>query len=169
VAALTAEWVFPAGLSNRVRGCIGGAVSAVALVMLIFAAGSTAGLVVLLGVAGLGLGVFVPANNVVIMRSAAADSPAVLGGLVNMARGIGTTFGIALVTLALHLSGSGHSQVAWTVLAVAAGCAAVVAMSIRPGRAARLGRETVVPVPAAGVPDVDVQQDGRQSQGEATD
>ena len=139
VAALTAEWVFPVGLPNRARGFIGAAVSAVALVMLIFAAGSTAGLVVLLGLAGLGLGVFVPANNAVIMRTAAASSAAVVGGLVNMARGIGTTFGIALVTLALHLADSGHAglghidgRVAFAVLAIAAGCATVIAMGIRP-------------------------------------
>ena len=134
VAALTAEWVFPAGLPNRIRGFIGAAVSAVALIMLIFAAPSTAGLVVLLGLAGLGLGVFVPANNAVIMRSAAANSAAVLGGLVNMARGIGTTFGIALVTLALHVASPGHANgtVAFAVLAIAAGCAAVIVMSIRP-------------------------------------
>jgi len=59
-------------------------------------------IVLLLALAGVGLGVFVPANNTVIMRSAGAASAAVLGGLVNMARGIGTTLGIALVTLAVH-------------------------------------------------------------------
>jgi MFS family permease len=140
VAALSAEWVFPAGVPNRARGIIGAAASAAALVMLIFAAGSTACLVALLGLAGLGLGVFVPANNAVIMRSAAASSAATLGGLVNMARGIGTTFGIALVTLALHLAGSSHpggghahGTVAFAVLAVAAGCAVVIATS-RDGR-----------------------------------
>jgi MFS family permease len=134
VAALTAEWVFPAELPNRVRGIIGAAASAVALIMLIFASGSTAGLILLLGLAGLGLGVFVPANNAVIMRSAAASSAAVLGGLVNMARGIGTTFGIALVTLALHVArpGPGGGTVGFAVLAVAAGCAIVIAASIRP-------------------------------------
>ncbi|HXB50201.1 MAG TPA: MFS transporter [Streptosporangiaceae bacterium] len=146
VAALTAEWAFPASLPNRVRGCIGAAVSAVALVMLIFSAGSTVGLVVLLGLAGLGLGVFVPANNAVIMRSAAASSAAVLGGLVNMARGIGTTFGIALVTLALHLTGRTGGEhadgtVAFAVLAVAAGCAAAIAMGIRP-LSSRNGRQS---------------------------
>ena len=101
---------------------------------LAFMAGSTAGIVALLGLAGLGLGVFVPANNAVIMRSGAASSAAVLGGLVNMARGIGTTFGIALVTLALHLSGSGHSRgtLAFVILAAAAGCAAAIATTIRP-------------------------------------
>ena len=132
VAALTAERVFPAGMPNRVRGCIGAAASAVALVMLIFLATSTPGLVLLLGLAGLGLGVFVPANNAVIMRSGAASSAAVLGGLVNMARGIGTTFGIALVTLSLHLTSPGHGPVAFAVLAGAAACAAAIAASIRP-------------------------------------
>ena len=139
VAALSAEWVFPASVPNRARGLIGAVVSAAALVLLIFMAGSTAGIVLLLGLAGLGLGVFVPANNAVIMRSAAAGSAAVLGGLVNMARGIGTTFGIALMTLTLHLAGSSHADgghadgmLAFAVLAAAAACAAVVAMSIRP-------------------------------------
>jgi len=134
VAALTAEWIFPPSLPNRVRGCIGAATSAVGLVALIFAARSTPGIVALLGLTGLGLGVFVPANNAVVMRTAAAGSAAVVGGLVNMARGIGTTFGIALVTLALHLAGSGRADgtMPFTVLAVAAGCAAVIAMSIRP-------------------------------------
>ena len=134
VAALTAEQVFPAAMPNRTRGSIGAAVSAAALAMLAFMAGSTAGIVALLGLAGLGLGVFVPANNAVIMRSGAASSAAVLGGLVNMARGIGTTFGIALVTLALHLSGSGHSRgtLAFVILAAAAGCAAAIATTIRP-------------------------------------
>jgi len=132
VAALTAESLFPAAVSNRVRGCIGAAVSAAALVMLIFMAGSTAGIAVLLGLTGLGLGMFVPANNAVIMRSGAASSAAVLGGLVNMARGIGTTFGIAVVTLALHLAGAKDGHVTFAILAVAAACAAVMAMTIRP-------------------------------------
>jgi len=95
-------------------------------------AGSTAGIALLLGLTGLGLGMFVPANNAVIMRSGAASSAAVLGGLVNMARGIGTTFGIAVVTLALHLAGTEDGHLTFAVLAVAAACAAVIAMTIRP-------------------------------------
>ena len=58
----------------------------------------------LLALTGLGLGVFIPANNTSIMRSAPAGSPATLSGLINMARAMGTTLGIALVTLALHLA-----------------------------------------------------------------
>jgi len=137
LAALTAEAAFPARTSNRIRGCIGAITCATALVMLPFMTGSAAALIVLLGVAGMGLGIFVPANNAVIMRSAATSSAAVLGGLVNMARGIGTTFGIALVTLALHLQGGAphpDGMLAFAVLALAAGCAAVIALAIPPLR-----------------------------------
>ncbi len=66
----------------------------------------TAALLAVLGVAGLGLGIFVRANNTVIMRSAADSSASLLGGLINMARGIGTTLGISLMALALHAGNS---------------------------------------------------------------
>src|SRR5437660_3789111 len=56
-----------------------------------------------LALAGLGLGLFVPANNTVIMRGAADSTASLVGGLVSMARGIGTTFGISLMALAWHL------------------------------------------------------------------
>ncbi len=134
VAALSSEAIFPKGTTNRVRGCAGAALCAAALVMLTLMATNLVGIAVLLALAGVGLGIFVPANNAVIMRSGQAKSAAILGGLVNMARGIGTTFGIALVTLALHLAGPGHADgaPAFGVLAAAAGCAALIAVAIRP-------------------------------------
>jgi hypothetical protein len=55
-----------------------------------------------------------------------------------MARGIGTTLGIALVTLALHVSGSAgggrrpDGTLAFAMLASACACAAVIALAIRP-------------------------------------
>jgi MFS family permease len=148
VAALTAEAVFPPGLRNRTRGSIGAAACAAVMVMLIFMSSSSIGIVLLLGLAGLSLGIFVPANNALIMRTGTASSAGTLGGLVNMARGIGTTLGIALVTLALHIGGSGTGRhpdgtLAFAVLAAAAACAAVIALTIRPlptppgGQAAR--------------------------------
>jgi hypothetical protein len=73
--------------------------------MLVFMSVPDTWMVILLAAAGIGLGLFVPANNTVIMRSSGATSAAVLGGLVNMARGIGTTLGIALVTVAMHAPG----------------------------------------------------------------
>jgi MFS family permease len=147
VAALTAERIFPAAMANRTRGSIGAAICAVALVLLIPLASSDVAVVLLLGLAGLGLGVFVPANNALIMRTGTASGAGVLGGLVNMARGIGTTMGIALVTLALHIatphpgssSSAGHGghaagTLAFLLLAAAAACAAVIALTVRPLR-----------------------------------
>lgn len=56
------------------------------------------------------------------------------GGLVNMARGLGTALGVALVTLALHLAGSGGLSVGarWAA-AVLAGTSAVAVVSAWPG------------------------------------
>jgi MFS family permease len=137
VAALGGEALLPKSMSNRQRGVTGALTCAFALVMLIFMPMSPIWIVPMLAVAGLGLGLFVPANNAVIMRSAEAGSASVLGGLVNMARGIGTTFGIALVTLTLHLAGPGQAgrpdaTTALAVLAAAAVAAAAIAATIRP-------------------------------------
>jgi len=139
LAAVGGEAVFPAWVSNRVRGSLGAAACALALVALILVPDTIAGIVPCLALAGLGLGTFVPANNAVIMRSAPAGSAAVLGGLVNVARGIGTTLGIALVTLALHVAagsrgGPSGPVLALAGLAAAAALASVLAMLIRPLR-----------------------------------
>ena len=91
-----------------------------------------AGIVPCLALAGLGLGTFVPANNAVIMRSAPARSAAVLGGLVNVARGIGTTLGIALVTLALHISAGAPGGPRGPALALAVLAAAAALAAARP-------------------------------------
>lgn len=104
VAALSAEAVLPRRLGNRERGMLGASVCVLALGLLVVVPLSAAWVVTLLALTGLGLGAYIPANNTVIMRSAPAGSSAMLGGLVNMARGIGTTLGIALMTLSLHLA-----------------------------------------------------------------
>jgi MFS family permease len=137
VAALGSEALLPKPMTNRQRGVTGALTCAFALVMLIFMPMSPIWIVPMLAVAGLGLGVFVPANNAVIMRSAQAGSASVLGGLVNMARGVGTTLGIALVTLSLHLAGPGpagrpDATTALAMLAGAAVAAAAIAATIRP-------------------------------------
>jgi MFS family permease len=141
VAALGGEALLPARLGNRQRGVAGAITCAFALVMLIFMPMSPGWVVPMLAVAGLGLGVFVPANNAVIMRTAGPGSASVLGGLVNMARGIGTTLGIALMTVCLHLAGPGPAgppgaTAALAVLAAAAAAAALIAGTIRPLRSA---------------------------------
>jgi hypothetical protein len=70
--------------------------------------------------------------------------PAVAG---HMARGIGTTLGIALMTVCLHLAGMGHAgrpgaTAAPAVLAAAAAAPALIAATIRPlGNAASRAHE----------------------------
>jgi len=99
-AALGTETVLPGRVSNRQRGATGALICALALAMLIFVQifvqTSDALIAALLALAGLGLGMFVPANNAVIMRSSPAGSASVLGGLVNMARGIGPLIALAV-------------------------------------------------------------------------
>ena len=137
VAALGGEALLPKPMSNRQRGVLGSLICAIALVMLMVMPGSPGWIAPMLAMAGLGLGLFVPANNAVIMRRAEPGSASVLGGLVNMARGIGTTLGIALVTMSLHLAGpgpAGHPDAtpAIAVLAATAFAAALIAAAIRP-------------------------------------
>lgn len=116
VAATTADRVLPRGWRNRFR-CVVGSVICVA--GLVLAAPFTVGwLVAGLAVLGIGLGVFTPANNSMIMTSIPHRSAGTGGGLVNMTRALGTALGVALVTLALHVSdGPG---IAMAVLLVAA-------------------------------------------------
>jgi MFS family permease len=137
LAALGAEAVLPQSWGNRQRGSAGGLGCAAALVTLIFVPVSPVGLAWTLFLAGLGLGVFIPASNTAIMTASDGASAGVLGGLVNLARGIGTALGVSLVTLALHLAGSTKGpggpdpRPALAMLAVAATAAALTALAGR--------------------------------------
>jgi MFS family permease len=138
LAALFGDTVLPRAWGNRQRGFAGAALTCVAMCTAVFIPIDPVTTVVLLSLAGLGLGVFVPANNTVVMRSTEASSASLLGGLVNMSRGIGTTLGISLVALGLHLgtnryAGAAHvsGRPAFIVLAVVAGVAAMIALAGR--------------------------------------
>ncbi|OIV35766.1 MFS transporter [Mangrovactinospora gilvigrisea] len=122
VAATLADRVLPRGLSDRARCTAGGVVVAAALVGLLLTPAVPGVLVPLLGVLGLGLGLFMPSNNALVMASIPTEFAGTGGGLVNMARGLGTALGVALVTLGMHLGGNAG---AWGVL-VAAGVLALL-------------------------------------------
>ncbi|HEY1294018.1 MAG TPA: DHA2 family efflux MFS transporter permease subunit [Chloroflexota bacterium] len=68
---------------------------------------------VLLGVLGVGLGLFTPPNNSSIMGSAPQQRLGVAGGILNMTRSIGTSLGVALTgaLLALLLNAATGEQV----------------------------------------------------------
>jgi EmrB/QacA subfamily drug resistance transporter len=69
----------------------------------------TAGVLLGLALAGLGLGAFTPANNATIMSASPAGHAGVVSGVLNMTRGMGTALGVALAgaiyTAAAGLSG----------------------------------------------------------------
>ena len=109
LAALFGDLVLPRAWEDRRRGFAGALLACAVMCAAIVVPLTAATVVPLLAVAGLGLGIFVPANNTVIMRGTADSSASLVGGLVSMARGISMTFGISLMALALYL-GTQSSQ-----------------------------------------------------------
>jgi len=81
------------------RASAGGLAVAGAALMALAFADTTVSRLALLGLAGAGLGAFVPANSASVMRAAPAGRAAEVGGVLNMTRGIGTALGVALAGL----------------------------------------------------------------------
>jgi MFS family permease len=75
-------------------------------------------LVVALVIAGAGMGLFVAANNAATMFAAPHHRAGAAGGLLNMARGLGTALGVS-VTSVVFATGRGLTSVAILLLAVA--------------------------------------------------
>lgn len=142
LGAVGGDRALPASVTDRARCLYGAALSGVAPAALLLLAPTPVPLACALGVLGLGLGLFTPANNTLVMRAVPTDAPGTGGGLINMARGLGTAIGVALVTLAPHRGGGGHLAV---LILLAAAVAMAVAMAV-----AGSGRGTgAAPSPAA--------------------
>jgi len=125
VAAAFADRLLPAGWSNRRRCLLGGAVVAASAAALAVPAPHAVS-VVLLGLLGIGLGIYTPANNAEIMAAVPARDAAAAGGMVNMTRGTGTALGVAVVTLGLHAGALLRSPQAGLALSMAALAAVAV-------------------------------------------
>jgi Major Facilitator Superfamily len=111
IAAVLADRLLPAHWPNSRRCAVGGALASGCAAALAVPAPHPVS-VLLLGLLGAGLGVYTPANNAEIMTALPAGDAAAAGGMVNMARGIGTALGVAVVTLGLHAGALlGHSGV----------------------------------------------------------
>ena len=101
LAAAVADKLLPAGWPNRRRCLLGGVLVAASAAALAVPAPPGVS-VMLLGLLGIGLGIYTPANNAEIMAAVPARNAAAAGGMVNMTRGTGTALGVAVVTLGLH-------------------------------------------------------------------
>ena len=99
-----------------------------------------AGVLVLLLLAGVGIGTFTPPNNAAIMGAAPRHQSGMASGVLNMTRGLGTSLGLALAGLAyttgagLHAHPSatealsGYTDAAWLLAAAALGAAVIAAV-----------------------------------------
>ncbi|MGA3146133.1 MAG: MFS transporter [Acidimicrobiales bacterium] len=68
----------------------------------------------LLGVVGIGLGLFTPPNNAAIMGSVPQAQSGLASGVLNMTRGMGTALGLAMAGLVFDVAG-GRSSASWSV------------------------------------------------------
>ncbi|MDF3300252.1 MFS transporter [Streptomyces tropicalis] len=140
LAATGADRLLPRAMGDRARCLLGAAVcTGTPAAMLVLPTGPGV-LAAQLAVLGIGLGLFTPANNTLVMSAIPARSAGTGGGLVNMARGLGTALGVALVTLQLHLSAGGDAREGWdrsVGVLLAAALAATVAAWLSPARGRR--------------------------------
>ncbi len=83
-----------------------------------------AGLAALLALAGVGFGLFTPANNAAVMAGADPRQAGQVGGVLTMTRGLGTALGVAVTGLALA---HGFRTASWLLAAVALGAAVTIA------------------------------------------
>jgi MFS family permease len=129
VAAVSSS-LLPGHLPATARGVAG--LGSAAAALLVLAGGlRPASLAGVLLVCALGLGLFTPANNAAVMGAAPASRSGVLGGLLNMSRGLGTAMGVAATTLILHLALGAHDQLRPVALMLAAAAACGSVLSIR--------------------------------------
>ncbi len=98
-------------------------------------------IVIWLGLLGVGLGIYIPASNTAIMTAFPPGQAAAAGGMVNMARGLGTALGVAVVTLALHAAARlGHAPAGPAAAMALAACALASAWAGRRVGAGHHGR-----------------------------
>jgi EmrB/QacA subfamily drug resistance transporter len=97
---------------------VGMAITAAGMGLLALAATRPGLILVALAVAGAGLGLFIPANNAATMGAAPPQRGGAAGGLLNMARGMGTALGVAVTSLAFA-AGRGLVTISLLLLAAA--------------------------------------------------
>lgn len=130
-AATVGGGLLPRGWSDVTRCRSGALLAACGLLLFALLPASDVAAFPLL-IAGYGLGLLLPANNALVMRAIPAQCSAVGGGMVNMARSLGTALGMALSVLGVHLAGAESGG--RTVLLVLAAVAAAAALLTRPVR-----------------------------------
>jgi MFS family permease len=78
---------------------------------------------------GLSLGLVIPANNATIMAGVPASAAALTGGMVNVARALGTSLGVTVTAIGVHVADLHRWAGAQVVLSVLAVCALALAVT----------------------------------------
>jgi MFS family permease len=133
LAAVLAPRLRATGLSVRAASVLGAGIGAAATGAVMLTLSEPVLLAVTLLLAGVGLGVFIPANNTTIMTAIPHRLAATGGGLVNMARSLGTAFGVATVTSCLSLGADTGALLALACLAAAGVVGALSGLLVRSG------------------------------------
>jgi MFS family permease len=127
------------GGSNQLRVAIGAVGVFAALVTSILLWRSPAPVAVLLLLMGAFLGLAIPANNAAVMAEARVSSSAATGGMVNVARALGTSLGVAVTALGVHVANQHQWAGPEVVLGALSLCALALAATTlgRPGTPAQ--------------------------------
>ena len=138
LAAVAGEKILPARWPDR-RRCLAGGLLASGCAAALAIPAPDIVIATWLGLLGIGLGTYIPANNTAIMTAIPPGQAAAAGGMVNMARGLGTALGVAVVALALHTAARlGHPSAgpaaAMAALAMCALASAWAGRRVGPGQ-----------------------------------
>jgi EmrB/QacA subfamily drug resistance transporter len=124
-------------IGPRIPTGLGMAVTAVGMGLLAASAIRADLTVLALAVTGAGMGLFIAANNAATMFAAPPQRAGTAGGLLNMARGLGTALGVALTSL-IFATGRGITSVALVLMAIAILTGAISLVWSHPARATTL-------------------------------
>jgi MFS family permease len=132
------------GASNRQRVTVGALGAFATLLLTMVAWHSAAAVAVLLLLMGVFLGLAIPANNAAVMSAVPAGAAAVTGGMLNVARALGTALGVAVAAMGLHVAELHQWVGPQVVLAVLAVCSIALAATTlgRPSTSGEKRRST---------------------------
>jgi MFS family permease len=118
-----------ARLPNRRRVLLGGVGATASLLVGAVTWTSPGAVAVVLLALGASLGLAIPANNARIMGAIPRETSAVAGGMVNVARAVGTALGVALTVVVLHAAAAHGWSGPPVVLSLLACCSIALAVT----------------------------------------
>lgn len=130
-------------VTNQTRVVVGSLVAAAGALGQVFGSDRPVAVALLLVVTGMSLGIVLPANNAMVMTSVPPSAGAVTGGMINVARAVGTSLGVAVTSVGFAVAHMVGARPATLVLAALVTAALLLAATGSRGGVTR--REKVEP------------------------